>query len=274
MRPEPANLPDSELRSDSGALRRGFAVLDLLLQSSHPMSSREIADALGLSDSTAHRLLQSLCDTGHVLRDGTRRYMAGSKAMLPLAIYHPLNVLRRDAFEPLRALRDEFGVTASVVVFVGGERVLLDVLGVTGMLAPYYETRLDNPLHVSASGKLMLLAMTDAERKAELGDPPFRQLTPRTLTSKAQLARNLAAAAAQGFATNIDENFLGFSAIAAPLTGAVEKVIGCLALAGASERFTSKRLDQMGPSLRSSAQLISSGSQAIRAVQAMLGKAR
>lgn len=269
-----SGLQEADARSDSGALKRGFAVLQVLLEATHPMTSREVASAVGLSDSTAHRLLQSLCDAGYVLRDSARRYLVAGKALLPLTIYHPLNVLRRDAFEPLRVLRDDFGVTSSILVFVGGERLLLDVLGVTGMLAPYYETRLDNPLHVSAAGKLLLLSLSGAEREAALGEAPYLQMTPRTITSKAELAKNLETAAAKGFATNIDENFIGFSAIAAPLTIGGDKMVGCLALAGATERFTSPRVEEMGQSLRNSAQLISSGSQSMRAVHAMFGRSR
>src|SRR5688572_13827325 len=115
-----AQVPqDAETRGDSGALRRGFAVLEALLEAAHPMTSRDVAAAVGLSDSTAHRLLQTLCETGHVVRDGARRYHVATKALLPLTIYHPLNVLRRDAFEPLRALRDDLGVTVSIVIFAG-----------------------------------------------------------------------------------------------------------------------------------------------------------
>lgn len=267
---------EADSRGDSGALRRGFAVLEALLEAAHPMTSREVAAAVGLSDSTTHRLLQTLCDTGYVVRNGARRYHVGTKALLPLTLYHPLNVLRRDAFEPLRALRDEFGATASLVIFAGTERLVLEALGVTGSLAPYYGTRLDNPLHVSACGKLLLLSLSSDEREAALGKAPYLRMTPKTITTRKALMAELDAAAKNDFATNIDENFVGFSAMAAPLTLGPGKVIGSLVLAGATERFapSPRRIEEIGESLRSSAQLISSGSPSIRAVCAMFGRMR
>ncbi|MEO8651987.1 MAG: IclR family transcriptional regulator C-terminal domain-containing protein [Hyphomicrobiaceae bacterium] len=265
---------DADSRGDTGALRRGFAVLEALLESAHPMTSRDVAAAVKLSDSTTHRLLQTLCETGHVVRDGARRYHVAAKALLPLTIYHPLNVLRRDAFMPLCALRDEFGVSASIVVLAGSERLVLDVIGVTGSLAPYYGTRLDNPLHVSASGKLLLLSLPAKERDAALGKAPYVRLTPKTITTRKELMTNLDAAARNGFATNLDENFIGFGAMAAPLLLGPDRVVGSIVLTGSTERFAPARIEGMGASLKSCAQLISSGSPSVRGVHAMFGTAR
>jgi DNA-binding IclR family transcriptional regulator len=265
---------DPDTRGDSGALRRGFAVLEILLEAAHPMTSREVAAAVKLSDSTAHRLLQTLCETGYVVRDGARRYHVGAKALLPLTIYHPLNVLRRDAFVPLCALRDEFGVSASIVIHAGRERLVLDVIGITGSLAPYYATRLDNPLHVSASGKLLLLSLPAKDRDAALGKAPYVRFTPKSIVTRKELMANLDQAIREGIATNLEENFLGFSAVAASLTHGPDRVVGSIVLTGGSDRFTSSRIEAMSASLRSAAQLISSGSPSVRGVHAMFGTAR
>lgn len=269
-----APITDPDSRGDSGALRRGFAVLEALLESAHPMTSREVAAAVKLSDSTTHRLLQTLCETGHVVRDSARRYHVAAKTLLPLTMYHPLNVLRRDAFMPLCALRDEFGVSASIVIFAGRERVVLDVIGVTGSLAPYYGTRLDNPLHVSGSGKLLLLSLPEKERDAMLGKAPYVRLTPKTLTTRKELIDNLDRATRDGFATNLEENFIGFSAMAASLTLGPDRVFGSIVLTGGTDRFTPGRMNGMGASLRSTAQLISTGSPSVRSVCAMFGATR
>ena len=95
--------------------------------------------------------------------------------VLPLTIYHPLNVFRRDSFDVLRTLREESGLTASVVVFVGNERLVLDVSGIVGSLTPFYGTRLENPIHVSAAGKLLLLSKSAADRKAILTGRTLRR---------------------------------------------------------------------------------------------------
>lgn len=257
--------------ADTGVMKRGFAILDALVEAARPLSAREIAEATGLNDSTAHRLIQTLCETGYAVRDGSRRYRAAGRAFLPLTIYHPLNVLRRDAFETLRSLRESSGMTASIAAFLGFERVVVDVSGVAGSLTPYYRTCMTNPLHVSAAGKLLLSSLPQAEREALLGPGPYPALTPHTLTDPDTLARNLAEVVECGFATNLNENFVGLSAIAAPLAGGGSKYVGCLMLAGASERLTEDRIADLGRTLINSANLIALGSPAIRALRALAG---
>lgn len=260
-------------RAESGLLKRGFAVIAVLVEATHPLTLREIAEATQLSDSSLHRLLQSLCEARYVVRDGSRRYHASSRALVPLTIYHPLNVLRRDAVKPLGALREEFGLTSSLIVFAGMERLILDVWGATGTLSPYYGTHLDNPLHVSAAGKLLLLTLSQAERDAALGPCPYEALTPFSITNPDAFAEELEKIARQGFSTNIDENFVGFSAVAVPIICGPNQIVGCLVLTGATERFVEERIQEMGNSLRNTARLISLGSQSMRAIRAMFARA-
>lgn len=263
----------TDLRAESGLLKRGFAVIAVLVEATHPLTLREIAEATQLSDSSLHRLLQSLCEAGYVVRDGARRYHASSRALVPLTIYHPLNVLRRDAAESLCALRDEFGLTSSLIVFAGMERLILDVWGASGTLSPYYGTHLDNPLHVSAAGKLLLLTLSLAERDAVLGPSPYEALTPASITTAAAFAEELEQVSVKGFSTNIDENFVGFSAVAVPIICGPNQIVGCLVLTGPTERFVDERIQEMGNSLRNAARLISFGSQSVRAIRAMFARA-
>ena len=247
-----------EPQSDAGALKRGLTILEVLVEAARPLTSHEIAETIQLTDSTVHRLLQTLWEAGYVSRDPTRkRYHASSKALGPLTIYHPFQTLRRDAFEPLRMLREQFGLTASIVVFVGLERLVLDVSGATGVLTPFYETCLRNPLHVAVSGKLLLLTLSATEREELLGDPPYKAITPKTIIDADQFQAELKQTAQRGFATNIDENFVGLSAIGAPLMCGPAQTFGCVMLAGATEKFTPPAIKEMGENLRDTAKLIS-----------------
>ena len=265
-----ARLP--ETKSDSGTLQRGFAILELLNEATRPLISREIADAIQVNDSTVHRLLQTLRELGYVCRDEAKRYHASPKSFLPLTIYHPLNLLRREAFEPLRALREQFGLTASFIVFVGTERLVLDVSGVTGMLTPYYDTYLRSPIHASASGKLLLQSLSPKARGELLGPGPYRAYTPKTNTDPDDLARELDESARRGFAVNLDENFIGISAIGALIICGPGQAAGCLLLAGASDRFNEQRIEEIGQALREKANLFSFGSPPLRAVKSMFSR--
>lgn len=253
---KPAQSPQN--RSETGTLARGLAIMDVLVDAARPLTLHEIAEEVALTDSTAYRLLQALCEAGRVLRDPSgKRYHASSKALNPLTMYHPLHVLRRDATEPLRQLRARTDLTSSMVVFVGMQRLVLDVSGVSGTLTPYYGTCLTNPLHVAVSGKLMLMNMDASRRRALLGEGPYEALTPNTITEPAEMERELDKIAKRGFATNLDENFVGLSAIGAAVTCETGQAIGCVMLAGSSREFTPERIEEWGRSLKEHASLIS-----------------
>ena len=264
--------PRTETKSDSGTLQRGFAILELLNEATRPLTTREIADAIQINDSTVHRLLQTMRELGYVCRDEAKRYHASPKSFLPLTIYHPLNLLRREAFEPLRALREQFGLSASFIVFVGTERLVLDVSGVTGMLTPYYDTYLRSPLHASASGKLLLQNLSPKARAELLGAGPYQAYTPKTITDPDALAHELDQTARRGYAVNLDENFVGISAMGALIICGPEQAAGCLLLAGASDRFNEQRIEEIGRALREKANLFSFGSPPLRAVKSMFSR--
>lgn len=273
MKREIAPVPQLvETKSDSSTLHRGFAILELLNEATQPLTSREIADAIQVNDSTVHRLLQTLRELGYVCRNGAKRYHSSPKSFLPLSIYHPLNLLRREAFEPLRGLREQFGLSASFIVFVGTERLVLDVSGVTGMLTPYYDTYLKSPVHASASGKLLLQSLSPKSRAELLGAGPYRAYTPKTITDPDVLSRELDESARRGYSANLDENFVGISAIGALIHCGPEQAGGCLLLAGTSDRFNESRVEEIGWALREKAHLFSFGSPPLRAVKNMFSR--
>lgn len=248
--------PDSP--QDTGALRRGLSVIELLVESLRPLTLHEVAEAVKLTDSTVHRILQSLMEADYVMRDASgKRYHAASKALGSLTMYHPLQILRRDAFEPLRLLRKQTELTSSLVVFIGNERLVVDLSGVSGVLTPYYETQLRNPLHVAVSGKILLLNRSPKEQHELLGDGPYEALTPSTITDPEAFQQELEQIVVRGYSTNLDENFIGFSAIGAVVTCGPDQVLGCVMLAGSSKEFTPDTIAEWGKILQDQARLIS-----------------
>lgn len=262
-------VTELDQKPDSSVLSRSLGLLSVLTEANKPMSLREIAEVVQLHDSTAHRLLQGLCDVGLVGRSDSRRYYAMGRAFLPLSVYHPLNALRRDSYESLIELRSLFDVTAGLMVFIGTDRMLVDLAGASGMLAPFYNTHQNNPLHTSAAGKVLLHTMSQKERDAALGPAPYARLTPFSKTTKQELNAELELTGKRGFGTNFDENFVGMSAIAAPLSPEPNQVVGALVLVGPTSRFQQSKIQKMASTVQDRARLISIGSPAVRAVRSL-----
>jgi len=262
---------DAESRIEAGSLQRGLSLLEVIQAAQRPLSATDLAEITKYPLSTVHRLLQALARTGYLSRDVSKRYFPGPKALLPLDLYHPLNVLRRDAREHLRGLREQFRQTSSLIIFTGIERLVVELAVENDSLSPYHATHLKSPLHGAASGKLLLASLGTTERKLLLGPGPYAKHGPNTITDPDAFTQELETIRTRGFATAIDENYAGLSAASAPIEAPGGAVIGCFCIAGMSTAFQPAVVHEAGQVLKLTADLFSIGSTSVRALPLMLG---
>lgn len=252
----------------SGTLQRGLAILDLLIPAAQPLTLGDIAAQVGLDLSTTLRLLRALEEQGRVIRgaDG-KRYIASPSTLRPLPLLHPLEQLRREAMPILNDLAARVSQTVILVVFLGTERLVVEVVQTPGSLSPYYSTWLKGPLHASAPGKALLLTMDEAQRRLALGAPPYRRWTERTIVDEQVLARELAAAAEAGVVLVRDEYYQGLSAAAANFKAWNGRALGCIGVTGHTAEFTEELLAVITRELLNCARLMPLQASALRAVE-------
>lgn len=257
---------------DSGSLLRGLGLIEALLAAHRPLNATELAEATQQPVSTVHRLMQVLINSDYACRDGNKRYYPGPKALAPLHLYHPLNVLRRESREHLRSIRDQFRQTASILVFLGMERVVLELAVENDTLSPYHATHLRSPLNGGASGKVLLAHLSSSELRAYVEREPLAKPTENTIADLATLERELAQVRKQGFAVAINEAHLGLSAAAAPILADGTKAIGCFVVSGLSASFRAERVYEAGRVLKLAAEMFSLGSSTIRSIAMLVGR--
>lgn len=248
---------DAGRAADTGSLQRGLAILESLTEAGRALSLAEIAETVGVASSSCHRTVQVLLREGYVSQDPNKKYRASPKALLPLSLYHPLNLLRRDAHDLLSDLSQRFGLTSSIVVFVGTERLVLDIVDTAQSLSPYYQTHLQSPLHASASGKVLLLGLNEKQRRALLGPGPYQRHTSGTLVTPEALEEELGLAKQRGYAVTLGESFEGMSAVAAPVAVGEGRFLGCFAIVGDSRRFAGRAVEDFGLAVKAAADLFS-----------------
>jgi DNA-binding IclR family transcriptional regulator len=258
-------------RQDVGSLQRGLAILDLIVRAERPLTTSEIGSAVNLSPSTTHRLLKSLSELGYLMRDAAKRYSPSARAMFPMNLLHPLNALRRNYAEELIALRQQFGLTVALVLFIGGKRRVLETFTGNDSFSPYQSTEDIGPLHSTASGKIFLACLSPAEREAVLGKAPYEVHTPLTITTREALDAELAAVRVRGYSSALDENIQGISAVGAPIWCSADLALGALIITGASKHFEPPRLQAITQAVVQRVDLFSRASSDIRAVCRLLG---
>lgn len=244
-----------------GSLSRGLQILDVLTQAPGWLSLSDIAAETGLDASTAHRLLQTLIESGHAVRDDAlKRYLPGPRTLSPLSLFHPLTQLRREAVPVLEFLQSQIGETCAFVLFLGQERLVVDFVRGSHPLSPYYDTWLKSPLHGSASGKLLLAWMPEAERAELLGPGPYPAHTPRTITSPEKLEADLKLVRQQGYAVAREDAYESLVALGVPLAFQRDaQPVGCLVVTAPSSSLGSDAEPKVSEQLRAATTLLMNG---------------
>ncbi|URM93319.1 IclR family transcriptional regulator [Actinomadura madurae] len=209
----------------------------------------EIAHRLGLSVSTAHRIVHALHATGMLAQDpATERYFLGPTT----AILGRLALERMGAtlLQPeLTALRDGTGEAVSLGVRAGDEVAVLMHLPSVHPLRYDQPPGDRNPIHTCAMGKALLAYDDDPVAM----DEPFPRYTPATIVTRADLDADLERVRERGYSVNDEERLAGVRAVAAPVREGGGRVFAALALQGPSVRFGGDRLPGLTEAVRAAA---------------------
>jgi DNA-binding IclR family transcriptional regulator len=212
-------------------------------------SLAELGNALGLTKTTAHRLLTALESEGLVARNPTTKSYRLGSAILALGTQALVSNDLRTVVEPeLRSLAARSGETATLEVPLQGTMLILaEVLGkhlvtVTAELGTRW------PIHATSTGKAYVAAFPE-EQWRELLLTPLSKHTPDTIVDMEELVRVLRQVRERGYATAMEELEAGASTVGAVLRSSLGAPVGAISLGGPSSRLTSQRAQPLGEDL-------------------------
>ena len=218
-------------------LAKGLSVLEALVLRNEPCGVSDLAAALGMSKSNAHRLLNTLLDTGFVNSiDG--RYAPSLKVWeLGARVIRSYDVraLARPAMTRLVRETAE-SVRLSVLDAKSLEVVYIDKIDSPQDVRPYSELGGRTPAYCTSSGKAML-AFQDEELIAR-ASRKLKAHTGRSIVDRSAFARAMKKIRAEGFAVNDREYSSQVRGVAAPIFGADGQVIAALSLVAPADRMT------------------------------------
>lgn len=208
-------------------------LLATLLQQEGPLGVTEAAERLGVSRSTAHRLLAMLVYRDFAEQRPDRRYRAGSVLRPAGPVDVPVALLRRVAAPRLRALVDRVGETANLVVRAGTEVRFLLSVQCDQVLRVGDRTGRVLPAHLTSGGKALLAALPAAELTELYRAAEDSGVSPARLRRELNLVRR------RGFAVNDQLTETGLTAV-----GVIVPVSGGVPVAGLSVAMPSARFDR------------------------------
>ncbi|WP_147916009.1 IclR family transcriptional regulator [Ruania zhangjianzhongii] len=244
---------------DTGSVQsvdRAVQVLELLAREGEA-GVAEVARELGVHSSTASRLITAL--SGHELVErlaDTRRVRLGVGLLrLAGATASRLDVTTQ-AQPVCDGLAEELGETVNVAVLTGEAATNVCQAEGTSTVAMQNWVGQRTVLHATSSGKVLLAHLDDEERDGRL-TAPLERFTEHTLTSAADLRRELQTVRETGWATAVEELETGLNAVAAPIRGHDGAVIAAISVAGPTYRLSPERLPEAAVTVARAGEAIS-----------------
>ena len=248
-----------------GASRRSRTVASVdsalrLLSSfdGHPsLSVTEGAELLGVSPSTAHRLLVTLLARGFVSQDPTTRRYRPGPALLDIALGALQGIdVRRAARPHLERLTTEVRETVNLIVLDGALIRFIDSIEGPEAVRVRSRTGTVLPAHCTAGGKVLLAELDSRQLDDVLGEGGLGGLTVHSITDRATLDQELAAVAREGYATSFEQSTVGLSAVAVPIADARGHVVAAIGVSAPAARLDSQRVEEIVSAARAAAEAI------------------
>ncbi|GAA4719496.1 IclR family transcriptional regulator [Brevibacillus fulvus] len=226
------------------SLERALTLLNTLSEYPEGMQITRLAEQVGLSKSTTHRLLSTLLHMNYVIKDEeSDKYKLGYQL-----IYLSRNILDsldiRGIAKPfLQKLSQDVNETIHLCLEDNGEVMYIDKIESNQTIRMYSRIGSRAPLYCTGVGKVLLAGMDSPTYERAVSQMDFVAKTAKTITAKEQLAEEIARVRKQGYALDNMENEVGIRCIAGPIVDVQGKVVASFSISGPSNRITMERID-------------------------------
>ncbi len=226
------------------AIARGFSVIEALGRPPGRHMLSEIAVASDLNRATARRVLSTLVALNYCEADG--RYFRLRPRALGLGLsYLTALPFWGPAQRTLEELRNEIGESCALAVLDGTEIVYVLRLPARRILAANLAVGSRLPAHLVSLGRVLLAGLPTPERDGNISEIEFSKATPRSITDRKTLNKELDRVAEQGYAWidgELDPTICGISVPVRDQRRSVVAAISISLIAGTvSEEQAKKR---------------------------------
>lgn len=244
----------------SQSVRSVERALDILMCFSNEkpeLSMTEIAEQVGIHKSTAHRLLATLEQKNFLERDpNSGVYRPGIRILQMAYLVKEHNDLRQLAAPFLRKLSAQHRENVNLAVLDDGQVFYLEVVESPQRVKLAASSGQRLPAFCTASGKA-ILAFLPTKTMQKIIENGMPQHTQNTITAEEEFLKNMQQAREQGYAISLGEYEDGINALAVPIFDKNNQPIASISIAGPSFRLTKKRMEEIAPMLKTTANYLS-----------------
>ncbi|WP_316807874.1 IclR family transcriptional regulator [Pedobacter agri] len=162
-------MNEKESKYQAPALDKGLDILEYLSAQSIPLSQTEIAIGIEKTPNEIYRMLMSLESRGYILRDEVSgKYRLSLKLFYLSHRHSPMDELRKAAQFPLEELANTIRQSCHLSILYMNQVMVIIHAKSPGPIALSIEEGNLFPLPLTASGKVLLAYMPEAERSLTL----------------------------------------------------------------------------------------------------------
>lgn len=239
----------------STPLARYVRILEVLVSCPKGITLTEIAQAVGIQASSAHRLVNALCEVGFVDRQSNKTYVIGVRMqrICSLAVAPPsvIAMVEPELYELVR----EFSETAYLTQLNGLVVESIATAVPDDGEKTYVQPGRVMPMHATASAKA-ILAHQDPDFVREILHQPLVRYTEQTTTDPQTIMQELQAVREQGVAICDSELDPGVLSFAVPVQDSDGKVKYAIGISGLAPRMETKSSAQIIASLHRASRIL------------------
>ncbi|MCT4555353.1 MAG: IclR family transcriptional regulator [Pelagimonas sp.] len=218
---------------------RALAMLELIADHRSGIRVSDIATALGLPVSTAHRLLTTMELRRFVQKDlGTGLWIIGQRAHGVGESYPLHDSLVLPARPFLRHLRDSTRETANLGVIQREEAVTISQIESREIMRAIAPPGGRVPVLNSGMGKAIVATWPDDAIRRLIQRQGLRSMTSKSLSSEESVMQEIARIRRQGYAVDDEEYVIGMRCVAAVVHAPEGEAIAAISVSGLAARVT------------------------------------
>ena len=228
-----------------GSVENALELL-LMLSKNETVGVSEVADAIGIAPSSAHRLLKTLCSCNFAIPASHRRYSRGPAFFwLGEGSIQTHKVLKKQLGPWLDEITKDLGETSHLVVLEGCSiRFLRSAEANRDFRVSSRAGRLF-PAHKTSSGKALLSSLSD-EEVFDLYSSYKSVIAKEVMSGFDQFIKELEKTRQQGFGLNLEESEAGLVSISACVKTWTGKQIAAFSVSMPTVRFRLTDTEKIG----------------------------
>jgi len=221
------------------SVEKAFAILEVFGDERRAMNLSEVAEAVGMTKSSAQRCTHTLERLGYLRRDPrVKRWVLTPQALGMAHAYLSGHPLIEQATTHLIDLNQASGESVSLSEPYETDMVFVARFPSHKRFFIHMPVGRRLPMFCTASGRAFLSGLPPAEAQKIVRRSSLKQFTPHTLTDPQEILEHIAAAREAGYAWANQEYYRGDVTIAAPVFGDDGMPVAAVNISAPTSRWT------------------------------------